>query len=40
MIIENIKDADIYIVGVEVVDKDVIDAAKKLKLIIRHGAGG
>lgn len=34
-----IRDTDIYIVGVEKVDKDVIDAAKNLKLLIKHGAG-
>ena len=38
-IIEQIKDVDIYIVGVEKVDKEVIDAAKNLKLVIKHGAG-
>jgi phosphoglycerate dehydrogenase-like enzyme len=36
---QHIKNADIYIVGVEIVDKEVLDEAKKLKLLIKHGVG-
>lgn len=39
LIIGNIGDAEIYIMGVEKVDKDVFDAAPKLKYIAKHGAG-
>ncbi|MBD1382421.1 phosphoglycerate dehydrogenase [Metabacillus arenae] len=38
-VIEEVKDVEIYIVGVESIDKDVIDAAKNLKYIIKQGAG-
>lgn len=38
-LIDKIKDKEIYIVGVEKVDREVIDAAKQLKLITKHGAG-
>ncbi len=34
-----VTDADIYVVGVEKVNKRVIDNAPRLKLIIKHGAG-
>ena len=34
-----VSDVDIYIVGVDKIDHEVIDAAPKLKLIIKHGVG-
>lgn len=34
-----VKDVDVYIVGVDVIDKEIIDEAKNLKLIIKHGVG-
>ncbi|WP_141434370.1 phosphoglycerate dehydrogenase [Bacillus sp. 03113] len=39
VIIENIKDVEIYIVGLEKVDKEIIDAAANLKYIIKQGVG-
>lgn len=34
-----VKDAEIYVVGVDHVDREIMTAASKLKLIIKHGAG-
>lgn len=34
-----VSDVDIYIVGVDKIDHEVMDAAPKLKLIIKHGVG-
>ncbi len=38
-LIEAIKDADILIVNMAKIDKNVIDSLKKCKLIVRHGIG-
>lgn len=38
-IIENIRDAEILVVGVEKIDRDVFDAARALRYIAKHGAG-
>lgn len=34
-----VSDVDIYIVGVDEVNREIMDAAPNLKLIIKHGAG-
>lgn len=39
IIMENIKDADIYVLAVESVDEEVIAAAKNLKMIVKPAAG-
>ena len=38
-ILQHIQDAEIYILGVEKVDREIYEAAKKLKYIAKHGAG-
>lgn len=37
--IRAVRDAEIYIVGVDIIDREIMDAAPKLRLIIKHGAG-
>lgn len=39
LIIRNVRDVEIFVMGVEKVDKDVLDAARGLKYIAKHGAG-
>ncbi|MCR4402756.1 MAG: phosphoglycerate dehydrogenase [Firmicutes bacterium] len=39
VIIRNVADVEIFIMGVEKVDKDVLDAARRLKYIAKHGVG-
>jgi D-3-phosphoglycerate dehydrogenase len=39
MILKNIENINIYVVAVEKIDRDILDAAKNLKYIIKHGAG-
>lgn len=39
LIIQLVKDIDIYVVGVDRIDREVMEAAPKLKLIVKHGVG-
>lgn len=39
LIRELVRDADIYVVGVDRIDREIMDAAPRLKLIVKHGAG-
>lgn len=39
LIKELVRDVDVYVVGVDRIDREVMEAAPKLKLIVKHGAG-
>lgn len=39
LIKELVRDVDIYVVGVDRIDREIMEAAPKLKLIIKHGVG-
>lgn len=39
LIKELVRDIDIYVVGVDKIDREIMEAAPKLKLIIKHGVG-
>lgn len=36
---ELVKDVDVYVVGVDKIDREIMEAAPKLKLIVKHGVG-
>ncbi len=36
---ELVKDVDVYVVGVDRIDREILEAASALKLIVKHGVG-